>query len=257
MSDTVRHLDVESWQSLQRREPDTVAYFATHLAGPCETCEAFLAQDFEGDPLGVEALADEALGAALATPREDAVGWARVRRRLAGPRRAWLAGAVAVAAAAVLAILVRPDAVTPAPYEGIKGSVPLALELTAAARLPDGEVRAVPEGAVLPPEAVVLLRYHATEAADALLMREAPGAPTQVLGRYALEPGTHDLREGPDLAGVSLEGEQGPLTLVLVAWPRVPGSWDALEQASEQAAIPPNAPQARLRLSVEPGHAGP
>jgi hypothetical protein len=258
MSDTGRHLDARGWEALRRREPEAVAYFATHLATPCDACERFLAMEPEDDALGLEALADEALGEAAGPAREDAVGWARLRRRLGAPRRAWLAGAAA-AAAAVLALVALPQGEVPAPTpsQRIKGTVPLVLELAALAKLPDGQTPPVRDDTVLPPEAVVLLHYHASEAADALLLREAPGLPTQVLGRYALEPGTNPLREGADLAGVSLEGEQGPVTLVLAAWPRGPGSREALERAAEQGAVPPDAVQARLRLRVEPGHAAP
>ncbi|MCY1020626.1 hypothetical protein [Pyxidicoccus sp. MSG2] len=263
MGDTVRHLDAEGWRALQRKEPGAVAYFAAHLATPCDVCEDFLAVESEEDAedtLGLDALADEALGELRGPAREDAVGWARLRRRLGTPKRTWLAGAAAVAAmAAVFAISLRPEVLTPQPgsSQRLKGGVSLVLELAAMAQLPTGETPPVTEGTVLPPEAVVLLHYHASEASDALLVREAPGLPTQVLGRYALEPGTHPLREGADLAGVSLEGEHGPVTLVLVAWPKGPGSREAMEQAAEQATVPPEAVQARLRLRVEPGHAAP
>ncbi|QSQ23779.1 hypothetical protein JY651_01990 [Pyxidicoccus parkwayensis] len=263
MGDTVKHLDAQSWRSLQQKEPEAVKYFAAHLATACDVCEGFLAAESEPeqeDAFHLDALADETLGELSGPPREDAVGWARLRRRLGAPKRTWLAGAAAVAAmAAVLAISLRPEAVTQpsTSSQHLKGGVPLVLELSAMAQLPDGQTPPVADGAVLPPEAVVLLHYHASEASDALLVREAPGLPTQVLGRYALEPGTHPLLEGTDLAGVSLEGEQGPVTLVLVAWPKGPGSHEALEQAAEQATVPQDAVQARLRLRVEPGHAVP
>ncbi|WP_375743821.1 hypothetical protein NR800_00655 [Corallococcus interemptor] len=260
-----RHLDVESAKQLERREPEAVRYFAEHLSQPCETCEAFLARD-EAEPdgfPGLDALADEALVAASGRPvREDAVGWARVRRKLGAPQRVWLTGGLgAVAAAVLLALLVRPGTGGPGsvepPSQRIKGTAPLALELTAAARMPGGEVRAVSEDAVLPPEAVVVLRYHASESADALLVREAPGVPPQVLGRHVLTPGTHDLRDGEDLSGVSLEDERGPVTLVLVAWPHGEQESPALEAVRVSGQVPPDAAQARLRLRVESGHAAP
>ncbi|WP_223644126.1 hypothetical protein [Corallococcus sp. EGB] len=260
-----RHLDVESAKQLERREPEAVRYFAEHLAHPCETCEAFLArEDAEPDAFpGLDAMTDEALVEASGRPiREDAVGWARVRRKMGSPRRAWLTGGLGAAAAAViLALVVRPGPGGPGsvepPSQRIKGTAPLALELTAAAQLPDGEVRAVAEDAVLPPEAVVLLRYHASESADALLVREAPGVPPQVLGRHVLTPGTHDLRDGEELAGVSLEDEHGAVTLVLVAWPHDDQGAAALEAARVSGRVPPEAAQARLRLRVESGHAAP
>lgn len=261
MRETGRHLDAETQRALEQRDPETVRYFAAHLARPCEECEAFLAHE-EGAPddaFGLEALADEALGEVAGRPaREDAVGWARVRRRLNAPRRVWLSGGLAAVAAVLLAILVRPGTGAPErpSTQRLKGGSPLVLEVMAAARLPDGEVRAVPGDAVLPSQAVVLLRYHASESANALLVREAPGVPPQVLGRHALTPGTHDLRDGEDLAGVSLEDEQGPVTLVLVAWPEGSDS-AALEAVMAGGWVPPDAVQARLRLRVESGHAAP
>lgn len=265
MSASDRHLDVESAKQLERREPEAVRYFAGHLANPCETCEAFLArEDAEPDAFpGLDALTDEALIEASGRPvKEDAVGWARLRRKLGAPQRVWLTGGLgAVAAAVLLALVVRPGIEGPghveSPSQRIKGTAPLALELTAAARLSDGEVRAVAEDAVLPPEAVVLLRYHASESADALLVREGPGLPPQVLGRYTLTPGTHDLRDGDDLAGVSLEDEHGPVTLVLVAWPQDEQGAAALESVRVSGQVPSDAAQARLRLRVESGHAAP
>ncbi|NOK18852.1 hypothetical protein [Corallococcus carmarthensis] len=265
MSTSDRHLDVESSKQLERREPEAVRYFAEHLSRPCEVCEAFLAREdaSPGEFPGLDALTDEALVEASGRPvREDAVGWARVRRNQGAPRRAWLTGGLgAMAAAVVLALLVRPGAGGPGDVEPssqrIKGTAPLALEVTAVARLPDGTVRAVAEDAVVPPEAVVLLRYHASESADALLVREAPGVPPQVLGRHVLTPGTHDLRDGEDLAGVSLEDERGPVTLVLVAWPQGVQGDAALEAVRVSGQVPPDAAQARLRLKVAPGHAAP
>ncbi|MCP3097271.1 hypothetical protein LZ198_00125 [Myxococcus sp. K15C18031901] len=257
MSDADRHLDARSWKALQDRSPDAVAYFADHLSRDCELCEAFLARTGEEeDSFGLEAMTDETLGA-LGPLREDAVGWARLRRRMGPPRRAWLTGAVAVAVAASVAFALRPLA--PAGEQAdtswqLKGGAGLSLEVTAVARLPDGSLQAVAEDTALPAEAVVLVRYRSNEVADALLALEAPGAPPQMLGSYTLESGTHDLREGGELVGVSLEGEHGPRTLVLVAWPRSPHSLAARDAALARGQVPEDALQARLRLQVMPGY---
>ena len=237
------HLDAESWRLLQAREPRAVAWFRQHLATPCEVCEAFLAEAVEAPDL--DALADEALLAATradTSPSEDSLGWERVRRRLWPSRRLLgrVGGAVAVALAAMLLLFVVPKALRDgeeAASERLKGVAPLVVELSAVARLPDGSVHPVSEGEVLPEEAVVLLRYHASEAAQALLVREVEGAPPVVLGRFPLESGTHDLRDGGELAGVSLEGEQGVLTLVL-------------EARSKQGDSQPGVTQSRLSLRV-------
>lgn len=260
MSDAGRHLDAPSWRALQEKSPDEVAYFADHLSRPCDVCEAFLENPGTEDVLGLEAMTDEALGA-MAPPREDAMGWARLRRRMnASPRRMWLSGAVAVAVAAVVAFAVHPALLTggkdDSPWR-VKGGAPLSLELTAVARLPDGSLRAVTEDAALSSDAVVLVRYHSSEVADALLVLESPEGGVQVLGGYTLESGTHDLREGGELAGVTLEGERGPRALVLAAWPHGPHSEAARDAALAQRRVPEEATLARLRLRVEPGYTAP
>ncbi|GEN05889.1 hypothetical protein SAMN05443572_102991 [Myxococcus fulvus] len=250
MADAGRHLDARSWRELRDKSPDAVAYFADHLSRPCDECETFLEKN--DDALGLEAMTDEALGG-LAPVREDAVGWARLRKRLGPPRRVWLSGAVAVAVAAVVTFAVHPALLTgeqPGTSVRLKGGAALSLELTALARMPDGSLRPLADGAPLPPEAVVLVRYRASELADALLALESPDGSVQMLGGYALEAGTHDLREDGELAGVSLEGEQGPRTLVLAAWPRGQGSREARDAALARGLVPQEATLARLGLRV-------
>ncbi|QSQ13447.1 hypothetical protein [Myxococcus landrumensis] len=260
MSDASRHLDARSWRALREKSPDEVAYFADHLSRPCDVCEAFLENPDAEDALGLDAMTDEALGA-MSAPREDAMGWARLRRRMnIAPRRMWLSGAVAVAVAAVVAFAVNPTLLTGAKSDSpwrVKGGAPLSLELTAVARLQDGSLRALTDDSALPSDAVVLVRYHCSEVADALLVLETPEGGAQVLGGYTLEAGTHDLREGGELAGVSLEGERGPRVLVLAAWPHGPHSEAARDAALAQRRVPEEATLARLRLRVEPGYAAP
>jgi hypothetical protein len=260
------HLDAASWRALQDHEPAAVAYFARHLAKPCEDCEAFLAEASGQDDL--DALADEALVAAAGSPpREDALGWERVRRRaFPSKARTWGAGLgalAAVAAAALVVLVVAPRAgrqVESGGSERVKGGAPRGLELTAAAQLPDGRVLPVAEGQALPPEAVVLLRYHTSEATEAVLVREVPGEAPRVLGRFSLEPGTHDLGDASGLAGVSLEGEAGALALALVALPPGTLTGGAKGQGTEpeaetlsQAAGWPGAVAARIHLRVQSG----
>lgn len=249
------HLDAASWRALQNHEPAAVAYFARHLAKPCEACEAFLAEAPGQEEL--DALTDEALVAAAGSPpREDSLGWERVRRR-AFPSRArrWGAGLgalAAVAAAALVFLVVAPPMgrqVDSGRSERVKGGAPLVLELTAAAQLPGGSVLPVAEGQTLPPEAVVLLRYHVSEASEAVLVREVPGEAPEVLGRFSLEPGTHELEEASGLAGVSLEGEVGELSLALVALPPGTLSGGALDQAAGW----PGAVVARVHFRVKSG----
>ena len=255
------HLDAQSWAALQRREPAAVAHFARHLPAPCDLCEGFLAQ--APDALGLEALTDESLGALAGPDAGEELGWARVRRELAPasaarrPRR-FLPGLVGLAAAAVLALVV----VRVGPWReevggfGIKGARPVGLTLSAAAQLPDGRVLPVREGGTLPPEAVVLLRYVTEESTPALLVTRAGEAAPQVLGRFTLAPGTHDLRDDAgELAGVSLEGESGAFTVALVA--PLPGEALPEEAGALAAALAgelDTAVVARLQLEVQAGH---
>lgn len=72
---------------------------------------------------------------------------------------------------------------------------------------------------MLPSSGTLLLRYHSTEAGMAALHLGREGAEPAHLGNFPLLPGTHDLGLEGELAGVSLSGESGPLTLWLVAVP--------------------------------------
>jgi hypothetical protein len=257
------HLDAASWRALENHEPAAVAYFARHLAAPCEACEAFLTEASGQDEL--DALADEALMATAGLPpREDALGWERVRRRAFPSRaRTWGVGLGALSAAAVLVLLVAAPRtgreVDLRSSERVKGGAPLVLELTAAAQLPDGRVLPVAQGQALPPEAVVLLRYHTSEATQAVLLREVPGEAPRALGHFSLEPGTHELAEASGLVGVSLEGEAGALALALVALPPGTLAGRIEDHGSEQKAATlshaagwPGAVAARIHLRVEP-----
>jgi hypothetical protein len=74
-------------------------------------------------------------------------------------------------------------------------------------------------GATASDAEVLVLRYHATEAGEALLFQQrGDDAAPELLGRFPLQAGTHEL-EGPQgLVGISLEGESGALTLWLVGF---------------------------------------
>ena len=220
----MKHLDAPALSALTARDPEAVAYFREHLASPCDACEEFLAQHSGPDLLDGQV---DALLLGLA-PRpavaQDEVGWMRLKRRLRTSSHTgrW-AGAAAALAACLLAVVLVPRLVRPPekeqPWNGVKGSSRIALELAAVARGADGQLRRLDQGAEVPSEDVLLLRYHATEAGSALLFQQAGDKAPELLGSFQLEAGTHDL-EGPQgLAGVSLSGEQGSVTLWLVASP--------------------------------------
>ncbi|MFP2960162.1 hypothetical protein ACLEPN_20635 [Myxococcus sp. 1LA] len=92
----------------------------------------------------------------------------------------------------------------------------IALELSVVARDSAGALRRLDPGSPVQDTDVLLLRYHATEAGTALLFEQRHGEAPVLLGQFPLVAGTHDLQGPQGLAGVSLAGEAGPVTLWLV-----------------------------------------
>ncbi|HEX8435014.1 hypothetical protein [Archangium sp.] len=224
----MRHLDAEALRALSAGEPEAVAYFREHLAHPCEACMDVLAKTpgpglLDGQ---VDALLLHLSPTRQEEPRLDEVGDARIRRALRGPGPMWRRAAVGVALAAGLAglvVLTRAE-VGPLPrdkgaWDGTKGVGRLALEMSVVARGPGDSLRRMDPGTTASDEEVLVLRYHATEAGEALLFQQRGDAAPELLGRFPLQAGTHEL-EGPQgLVGISLEGESGALTLWLVGFP--------------------------------------
>lgn len=230
----MRHLDATAMAELAGRDPAAVDWFREHLASPCEVCETFLAT--HADPLDGQT---DALLLALAPARKTEAeviplrAPPRARRFAPPPGRylGWMAGAIA---ASVLMVVLVPLVKGPARgangWTGEKGPGRISLELAVVARSTDGVLRRLDSGADVTSDEVLLLRYHATESGTALLYQQREQQAPELLGRFPLTAGTHDL-EGPDgLAGVSLESDEGLLSLALVAF--APG-----EPASEQDAL--------------------
>ncbi len=228
----MRHLDAEALRALSAGEREEVAYFREHLARPCEECMDFLART--PGPGLLDGQVDELL-LHLAPPREeprlDEVGLARIRRALRGRAASpWRKVAATVALAAGLAglvLLTQSQLRSPRQEvawdgvkgDGLKGVGRLSLELSVVAHGPGEALRRLDPGAAASEADVLVLRYHATEAGEALLFQQRGNASPELLGRFPLQAGTHEL-EGPQgLVGVSLEGESGPLTLWLVGFP--------------------------------------
>ncbi|MBJ6762071.1 hypothetical protein JGU66_14960 [Myxococcaceae bacterium JPH2] len=249
----MRHLDTQALRDLEAGEPQAVAHFREHLAEPCDTCEDFLATH-DGPGL-LDGLSDAALlgqGPQRPAPALDEVGLARIRRALRAPTPRRWGLALGAIAACVLALVLVPRAMDPGRTSGVKGPAGrIALELAVVARGTDGHLRRVDPGAEVPEGDVLLLRYHATEAGSALLFQQRAGQPPELMGRFALESGTHDL-EGPEgLAGVSLEGETGGLTLWLVGAPgEEPLSPDEVGTALRTGTPPREGPLSVERFDV-------
>lgn len=188
----MKHLDTEALRALAAGEPEAVAYFREHLAHPCEPCIGFLARTPGPGLLDghVDGLLLHLAPAWREEPRLDEVGFARVRRGLRGPTP-WRKVAAAVALAAGLSGLVvltrtqvRPHGGQKSAWDGVKGMGRLLLETSVVAREPDGALRRMGPGATASDEDVLVLRYHATEAGEALLFpRRADTAP-ELLGRF-------------------------------------------------------------------------
>jgi hypothetical protein len=104
-------------------------------------------------------------------------------------------------------------------WDGVKGVSRLALEMSVVARGPGDSLRRMDPGTTASDEEVLVLRYHATEAGEALLFQQRGDAVPELLGRFPVQAGTHELQGPQGLVGVSLEGESGPLTLWLVGFP--------------------------------------
>jgi hypothetical protein len=252
----MRHLDAQALRALSTGEPEAVAYFREHLARPCEECMDFLART--PGPGLLDGQVDELLlhlAPLREEPRLDEVGQARIRRALRGPAASpWRKAVATLALAAGLAGLVvltwsqlRPPREEMPRDDGVKGVGPLALELSVVAHGPGEQLRRLDPGAVASTQDVLVLRYHATEAGEALLFQQRDASPPELLGRFPLQAGTHEL-EGPEgLVGVSLEDESGPLTLWLVGFPsgQVPAS-DEVRDALTHGLL-----EERERLSIE------
>ncbi len=240
----MRHLDDGAMRALTHQDAATVKYFAEHLAHPCDTCEAFLAAH-DGPGLLDGQVDSLLLGLAPRASQEaplDEVGLARVRRAMQPQRpgiRRWglVAGSIA---ACLLAVVLLPrmraadSGDSTAPWTGQKGGAArIALELSVAARDDGGALRRLDPDSVVTDADVLLLRYHATEAGTALLFEQRAGEPPELLGEFPLVAGTHDLQGPQGLAGVSLAGESGRVTLWLVGSAGGPPPEEAVRELLE------------------------
>jgi hypothetical protein len=245
----MEHLDAKSLEALLRREPEAMAHFQAHLANPCAACEQFLVDEPRLDGV-VDTLL---LGLSPPAPAAlDEVGFARLKRALRPARSSAGLAAAGLAAGLLIAVSVgqlRPGARDDDPV-GLKGRIRIQLDLRGAVRGADGQVTRVDPDQLLAPSGVLLLRYHATEAGAGQLLVQRGNAPAEALGAFALEPGTHDLSVADEVKGFSLAGENGELTLWLVATPGVEPPSLGLAKKVAAGVEPGSAAVGRLHLRV-------
>ncbi len=206
------HLTDESYRRLLESPKSELELFE-HLKTGCDECEAFLA----AQPHALlDGLADAALLSVTPATAEPAEGraaetYARIRPT---PSRRWVLALAAMLLAVLGAALLfaRPHDDT----QGLKGGPHLALELEGVVKAQDGSLSRVERGQTVPAAGTLLLRYHASDAAQATLV-VVRGGKREVLGAVRLESGTHDLGREDALLGLSLEGEQGRVLVRLEA----------------------------------------
>lgn len=216
----MEHLNEDAFRKLAAGDGDAIAHFRGHLAQACERCEEFLAEHATAPAL--EALVDLALERLQpADPPLDELSFARLRRRM---RRDRLRTPLAALAAMVLAVgsgaLILPELLRAGGEQpvGIKGGPRLGLELSVASRRPDGGLVQLDPGAAASAADTLILRYHSTDVARAVLWKMDTAGPSS-LGEFSLEPGTHDLKTDTGIAGIRLTGERGSVRFALVAAP--------------------------------------
>lgn len=250
-ADTSRRLTTRSMPG-----PEALA-LASHLEGPCETCEAFLAER-----PGVDAF-DGAVDAgllALAPPSSTSAGhdleYARIERRVRGarPRSRWLPGvgiAAALAVAGVAGLLVtRPPGQTA--WDGAKGAaaqvVPLRLRflvVTPAVGGPPALERGL-DGQEVPAAASLQFQVELGRPAFVLLARSGlGGAGAEVFLSTRLPAGRHVVTLNGQPAAYPLASLAGRQRFMALASEAPLGARDAdraarSSPASGAAAEPPD-----------------
>lgn len=219
----MEHLDERSLAALLEN-PAANSALQAHLKTGCETCEAFLAQrEVDGLEGHVDALLLRA-GPQAESPVLDEVGWQRLKRSLAvaPPRRSrapLYAGLGLALAAGLAAVVALAPKTTSGPDEvGVKGpGQAQQLELSAAVRQGDGTITRIDDGASVSQSGTLVFRYHASGPGPASVWIQRGSHPAEKLGMVDLSAGTHELSARGTLLGVSLEGESGRVTVLVVA----------------------------------------
>lgn len=223
MSEATRHLTAASWAALQA-DPASDRSLVEHVAAGCDECDQVIASQ-------VDALDGELDRALLSlAPRApqplDEVGWQRLRKSLRpkAPVRRWFVAGAALAA--MLSVFVArsvstsPTSPTPASRpDGVKGSTGSQgpqLQLAAARKRSTDSFVRLDDGASLSAGSVLVFQATSTiEGPARVFLQRSSGAPLEV-GVTALKAGTHELQTDTGLLGVTLDGEQGDVTVWVV-----------------------------------------
>ncbi len=187
-----------------------------HLETECEQCDALLAEHpaFDGEVDALLLRGVDTAGAPL-----DELGWRRLRSRLRGTSR-WYWLAAPLAAAAVLSVVfVRSSQSAPDLDAGEKGSpAVIGLELTAAFQTADGRFERVEPGGTVSANGALVFKATVSKPTRATLWVQRAHRPAERFGDLSLEPSNDYLESTPGkLLAFSLQGEEGPLTVWLVA----------------------------------------
>jgi hypothetical protein len=211
----MEHLTPQTWRAAVGGDRALATQLAQHLAMACDECERFIAEAPELEYLNGEV--DRILLTA-ASPSQEPLhdrGYRRVMRELRPSRlRGVMAAGLGMAASLLMVAGLsfgRQELST-----GLKGTPSRWVELSAVAQSPDGALRALADGDEVSSEDVLLVRDRSSDPLDALLVQQGPESEAEPLGVFKLEPGVHDLRRQDALAGVSLGGREGPVTLWLM-----------------------------------------
>ena len=236
------HLTPETLQAVLAGTEGDAALLA-HLEAGCDACDAVMEHSAPLDAavdVALLRLAPPRIGAAPPTP-DPAPPVPRPPR----PPGVALLGAPAAALTVGGLWWQRP-----ADTDGLKGApLPPAIELSAAVRARDGSFRPLGAGDFVSARDTLVFRAQTSLAAEGLLLLQRGSARPEVLGPVHLTGGPQLLQGADGLLGVSLEGEQGEVTLWLVAGPQAPSPAEAVAAIAFPA---PALTRVPVRVRVQP-----
>jgi hypothetical protein len=224
------HLDAKTCTALLdgTLAPNEARALFAHLGGDCEQCESFLASQMNADAL------DGALDAAIARELPAIAGagndleFARIARRVRGPRP-WsrrilfssvIAASLLVAGVAGLgAVGARGSHGQHPGWDGTKGLAarPIPVRLRFLEMAPDRRIEKGISGEAVDAEASLLFEVEAARAAFAVIARVAPDGAAELIWRQRIEAGRTQVAVGGKPAAYPLSGLHGAQRFILVA----------------------------------------